>query len=967
MLRKKNYRVPALEILEDRTVPATLVDAYTLTYQDIDGDMVKVQLSKPLLLPDNVNSIFAFTRSGVTGNNNTRQRLAWIDLNFPEAEDVEGLNLSVYVTKLASRSDGQAHVGGLQCLGRTLNSVNIHGDLGYYNLGGSYEAPAIQLLQAFSLGRYQITNGNYPHTSMCDGQITKLKVTGDVYGFHYYESSSYQTAVTSVDIGGSVRGEMTFQDTVDRLNVEKDVTGSIVLNGVVNNISVGGSLIGSIRHDSRPDDPIDLVYIRGNLQGGTGAFSGSFLSRSLVGSVIIGGSIQGGTGYRSGILDVRTADNISIGGSITGGRSESTGQLIVLGGAREITVCKDVMGGNGRNSGAIVLKDYSESLVETVTVQGSVIGGAGDDSGSIFGNIVDSLVIHGNVVGKTGFNSGNVTLDGIAMLLQLDGKLQGGSRERSGNIVVRNTSLSNGISEATAVITLSRGVYGGSDYASGVCSISQVLRSFTSGPIVGSTGTSTGNIYLASAEIVSINGDIRGGTGSDSGSVSIAWFTGQLTETMSIDVHGDIVGSKGNLSGMLTLGPSAAIVTIHGSVIGSEGFSSGLVEGSSIGNVEGSRFWKSLTIEGSVQGGKGYRSGFVQAMPYANPVISAGPIRIGKNLQGGSGETSGFVYVQAPLDSLTINGNIEGGTGRFSGTMQANNMGFINIGGNVRGSNGFGSGNMYVLEFVNDVSIAGHLIGGAGDFSGQLYGGLSMGDVVIGGSLIGGTAYSSGGILAENFIGSVQIGGDLIGKRVDSGFLSVIGRQGDTAINTIQIAGSIRSGQIYSTGTLGTISVAGSIIGTAALPTVIQADGSETEDGVHQTTLETLVVGKDVTFTNILLGTTALLPDGAANVGTILIGRNWQNSSLIVGFGAGADGKFGTVDDVQWNSDGASTVDSLFIAGSVLNATGTANYYMQAGEFLNVLIQNTPLPLQTGSNNDNLLLTTRTRLQERFI
>src|SRR5262249_24654511 len=48
----------AVESLEHREVPATLVSPTTLTYQDLDGDSVAVTLSKPLLKAGNVNAVF---------------------------------------------------------------------------------------------------------------------------------------------------------------------------------------------------------------------------------------------------------------------------------------------------------------------------------------------------------------------------------------------------------------------------------------------------------------------------------------------------------------------------------------------------------------------------------------------------------------------------------------------------------------------------------------------------------------------------------------------------------------------------------------------------------------------------------------------------------------------------------------------------------------------------------------------
>src|SRR5262245_40128852 len=69
-----------LEPLEPREVPATLVNASTLTFQDADGDAVRVTLSKAILTAGNVNTVFSFDTGSVDGSNTTRQQLRAIDL-----------------------------------------------------------------------------------------------------------------------------------------------------------------------------------------------------------------------------------------------------------------------------------------------------------------------------------------------------------------------------------------------------------------------------------------------------------------------------------------------------------------------------------------------------------------------------------------------------------------------------------------------------------------------------------------------------------------------------------------------------------------------------------------------------------------------------------------------------------------------------------------------------------------------
>ncbi|WP_020474342.1 hypothetical protein [Zavarzinella formosa] len=54
----------------------TFANAMTITYQDIDGDDIKVSFSKPILNTANVNTVFAFD----TGSNTSKQQLQTIDL-----------------------------------------------------------------------------------------------------------------------------------------------------------------------------------------------------------------------------------------------------------------------------------------------------------------------------------------------------------------------------------------------------------------------------------------------------------------------------------------------------------------------------------------------------------------------------------------------------------------------------------------------------------------------------------------------------------------------------------------------------------------------------------------------------------------------------------------------------------------------------------------------------------------------
>src|SRR5262245_25339391 len=91
----------ALQCLEPRDAPATLVNATTLSYRDIDGDTVTVKVSKPILDSATINNVFQFSSGfgAVNGNNNTPQALHLIILaNLADPTDARGMSLRMTAT-----------------------------------------------------------------------------------------------------------------------------------------------------------------------------------------------------------------------------------------------------------------------------------------------------------------------------------------------------------------------------------------------------------------------------------------------------------------------------------------------------------------------------------------------------------------------------------------------------------------------------------------------------------------------------------------------------------------------------------------------------------------------------------------------------------------------------------------------------------------------------------------------------
>src|SRR2546421_11916222 len=71
-----------LEPLEDRIAPATLIGHNTVTYTDIDGDLVTLKTSAPIFTTQNVNTILGFSSgaNAVNGSNAAHEQLQVINL-----------------------------------------------------------------------------------------------------------------------------------------------------------------------------------------------------------------------------------------------------------------------------------------------------------------------------------------------------------------------------------------------------------------------------------------------------------------------------------------------------------------------------------------------------------------------------------------------------------------------------------------------------------------------------------------------------------------------------------------------------------------------------------------------------------------------------------------------------------------------------------------------------------------------
>ena len=182
--RQRNSVKLKLECLESRLAPATLVNPTTLTYQDVDGDLVTVKISKPVFDSATINSVFTFDMGSVNGSKSTPQQLQRIDLT-PLGAAVSGASLSVAAQRSSTGGNGLVNVGFINATGIDLSSVQVQGDLGRIRAGdGNTATPGLAALTVNSMGLFgtttQAPGGDL--FSAVQGELISINVQSDIVG-----------------------------------------------------------------------------------------------------------------------------------------------------------------------------------------------------------------------------------------------------------------------------------------------------------------------------------------------------------------------------------------------------------------------------------------------------------------------------------------------------------------------------------------------------------------------------------------------------------------------------------------------------------------------------------------------------------------------------------------------------------------------------------------------------------------
>jgi hypothetical protein len=423
-----------LDELESRVVPAGFND---FAFTNVDGSLVRVHLSRPLLTSANESSIFTLDNQGLG------QQLEEINLTSL-GTSANGLSLSVTAVPGTLGGDGFVNVGFIDATGINLGAITIHGDLGAIDAGSqSKPATAITALTVQSMGEFSTSTqaGTGTLESDISGKLEALAVASDLDGVFINVTGSMGT----VKVGGSLigataqnSGTIQASGTLGAVTVGGDIlggtgdfTGAIYAKTSVKSVTVGGNVIGGGDYSGQiySPGPLGTVTIGGNLVGGPGVNSGQIYCETRLAAVRIGGSLVGGSGEYSGQIAAASMGPVAITGSLVGGPTQDAGQIVADADIGIVTIHGNVVGGAGNYTGQVTSLNGS---IAGARVGGSIVGGSGVNSGQIdtdpsTGGSIGPVAIAGNLEGGSGTGSGEIFANTTLAALYVGNSIIAGS------------------------------------------------------------------------------------------------------------------------------------------------------------------------------------------------------------------------------------------------------------------------------------------------------------------------------------------------------------------------------------------------------------------------------------------------------------------------------------------------------------------------------------------------------------
>lgn len=656
--------------------------------------------------------------------------------------------------------------------------------------------------------------------------------------------------------------------------------GAILADGVdLKSVSVAGDLgrieAGSADGGAQPPASVGLGALTVDSLGRAGVSiqgPGGSLFTSIggnLGKLTVKGDIFGAT-----LFVDSTIGSITIGGSLIGGAEENSA-LIFTG----------VTPGFTGNIGAI-------------KIGGGIHGGAGDNSGQIFvaNGTVASLTVGGDIAGGTGNRSGWVSVGGSIGAVQVKGSILGNAATDTNHTNV------------------------------GGVMVTGTMKSLTvGGDIIGGAGQFGGYVLAIGAMgAVKIGGDVRGDSSifaiNNSILTFVASFNGGVQSATSMGkvlVNGSVVGGFGHYSGVIFVGnedlggnTARPGVNLAGDPDENDGLNVGLSTPGTMGTV---------TIKGSLVGG-----GLLHTFP-----------------NGFGGAASGWIKSDGAMGAVKVNGDLVGAVGPYSGTIQSrDSIASVSVLGSLRGGQGFDSGSIFTGSpdlilappptsgILGAVKIGGSLISGTGNLSGTLYSDTMIKSVSITGSIIGdvngdvdGAIAGGGAIVSNGSLGPIVVKGSVRGEFAPNGG-GIYAFGGNIASVNIgrDLTGSTATTGIYATGSIGAVTVGGSVAGAAP--------GTGTVFILSDTSISKLTVKGRVENADILAGSEfynfaiGAAENADAQIGSVTVSGDWITSNLAAGVNSTAAlffGEAGMQELAGNNLDAtlAARIASIVIAGNV--------------------------------------------------
>ncbi|MHA3770905.1 beta strand repeat-containing protein [Verrucomicrobiota bacterium sgz303538] len=488
-------------------------------------------------------------------------------------------------------------------------------------------------------------------------------------------------------------------------------------------------------------------------------------------------------------------------------------------------------------------------------------------------NVVSGSGLSNKAIGKIG----NVTIGGSLI----------------GTAAVAATSDNTGLIQSATII-------GNVKIGSGVVSNDS---SVISDGIIGGGGKNSGAIVAAGKiSSVTINGDLLGGGGDKSGTINATGGIGSVKVGVGSAGHG-IVGGAGATSGAIIGGGKLGAISVNGDLLGGTGESSGVIITTSAANGD----IASVKITGKIgvidhtteteTGTQTVLSGVSSARIYAKGNL--GSVTVGGDVQGGSRAETGTIVSDGKMGVVTIGGNLLGGIGDTSNTQ----------------TSGLQSGGIFAGGKLTGVNIAGSLLGGTGQFSGFIQGNDDIGFVKIGHDLKGNTdvtAVRSGIIASTGSIDQVTIGGSIIGGKGDSSGSIQAALSGTGTLNKVTVGKQLLGGDGFGSATITSGNKIGSVaINGAGTDVAVQGKGQFSASIYSEGTIGEVKITGDVAGGDG--------DDSASIQSNGLLAKLSISGDLKGGKGA-RSGSIGAYDVLE--NDAAGDLGKLTIGGTVTAGEG---------------------------------------------